>query len=172
MKTASIILALAFSVFLFCGCGKEESDNAPSQWVNNIEELKQLNQGKITITQGIAGTLTLIEGNCMPIIGPNSTCKEYPVKRKLAIYPYTTLQETVQHEAAFYTINAEPLMEVETDAEGFYQTKLSPGTYSVFIEEKGKLYANGFDGQGGINPVHVDEDVVESLNLRLNYAVY
>ncbi|OKL39405.1 hypothetical protein [Pontibacter flavimaris] len=172
MKAASSILALLFHVLLLTGCNKEEDEAAPNQWVNNTEELTQQNKKKVSITQGITGTLTLIEGNCMPIIGPNSTCKEYPIKRKIVIYPYTTLQEANRHDFLYYTLDAKPVVTVESDAEGFYQAKLTPGTYSVFIQENGKLYANGLDGQGGINPVRVEEDMVVSFNLRLDYAVY
>ncbi|TPE42629.1 hypothetical protein [Pontibacter mangrovi] len=172
MKTALSILSLTLSLFFVCGCSKEADEAVPGQWVNNTEELTQQNKQKITITQGITGTLTLKEGNCMPIIGPNSTCKEYPVKRTVVVYPYTTLQEAEQTEHVYYKIDALPVLTVESDAEGFYQAKLSPGTYSVFILNDGKLFANSTDGQGGINPVRVDEDVVTTFNPRLDFAVY
>ncbi|AKD03502.1 hypothetical protein POKO110462_06080 [Pontibacter korlensis] len=172
MRAASAILTLAFSVLAFSGCSKEDEPEITSQWVNNTERLLLLNQDKVTITEGVAGTLTLIEGNCMPIIDENSTCKEYPVKRSIKIYPYTTIQDVEQHDQKYYTINARPILTVSSDAEGFYQAKLPAGTYSVFVVEDGKLYANGIDGQGGINPVLVEPNKVSNFNLRLDYAVY
>ncbi|WP_266204385.1 carboxypeptidase regulatory-like domain-containing protein [Pontibacter kalidii] len=172
MKVASSLLTLAFSALLFGGCSKADSEATPNRWINNTAELMQQNKKKVTISQGITGTLTLIEGNCMPIIGPNSTCKEYPVRRKVVIYPYTTMQEARQHDFVYYIIAAKPVLTVECDADGFYQARLATGTYSVFIQENGKLYANGLDGQGGLNPVRVEEDEVVNFNLRLNYAVY
>lgn len=157
-------------LLLFAGCKKDESAN--NKWLNKTQELYKYNEAKITITEGIAGTLTLIEGNCEPVIDENSTCKEYPVKRKIRVYEYTLMSQT-EHDAAVYSkVNTKLITTVECDNEGFYQLKIAPGNYSVFIEEKGKLYASGLDGQGGVNPVTVDPSSVAHINLRISYAVY
>lgn len=172
MKPASILLTLSIVAFSFTGCSKEDQKPITNRWINNTVQLLELNKDKPTITEGIAGTLTLIEGNCMPMIPRNSTCREYPVQRTIKIYPYTTMQEVNQIDFVYFTIDAAPILTVESDAEGFYQASLPPGTYSVFVQENGKLYANSFDGQRGINPVQVEEDSLSTLNLRLDYAVY
>ncbi|GHA72650.1 hypothetical protein GCM10007389_28030 [Pontibacter akesuensis] len=152
-------------------CSKEEAAVA-DEWLNDSEALYELNSDKITIEEGIAGTLTLIEGNCMPMVPASTTCKEYPVKRTIRIYSYTTLQEAKTQEPTYFNPQGSPILSVEADEEGFYQAKLAPGKYSVFIVEEGKLYANGFDGQGGINPVQVQQSQVSRMNLILNYAAY
>ena len=170
MKTGHLILAFTFSALALTACNKEEEE-ITENWANNTAELYNSNASKVTVTQGISGTLTLSEGNCMPIIDPVK-CKEYPVKRIIAIYPYTTLQEVTRHDFIYFTTDAAPLITVESDAEGFYQASLAPGIYSVFVQEKGKLYANGTDGQGGINPVQVDQNRVSSFNLRIDYATH
>ncbi|MFD2065495.1 hypothetical protein ACFSKU_01260 [Pontibacter silvestris] len=171
MKAAYTILVLTISVLLLNGCSKED-ETVTNQWVNDTAALYQLNNNKISITEGVAGTLTLSEGNCMPIVDENSTCKVYPVKRTVKVYPYTTMAEAGQNEHVYFTPQAEPVATIESDAEGFYQASLTPGIYSVFIQENGKLYANSFDGQGGINPVQVQQRTVSNLNLKLDYAVY
>ncbi|WP_242927585.1 hypothetical protein [Pontibacter vulgaris] len=178
MKIAYTIFAFAFSMLLLTGCSNNDDEATPNCRENNLEEITQQNKKKVTIQQGITGTLTYKEGNCIPTIGPNgpcegySSCKEYTVKRKIIIYSYTTLHQATEHDFVYYTLDANPVLTVESDAEGFYQAILAPGSYSVFIQENGKLYAKGFDGQGGINPVRVDEDKVTNFNLQLNYSVY
>lgn len=44
---------------------------------------------------------------------------------------------------------------VQTDAEGVYRSKLPPGTYTVFIEKEGRLYANVFDRTGNFSSIEV-----------------
>ena len=56
----------------------------------NMAEIYPVNEGKLTIANGVWGTLSMMEGNCMPIVGPGSTCKQCPVKRTVRIYEYTT----------------------------------------------------------------------------------
>ena len=54
--------------------------------------------------------------------------------------------------------------------EGFFEFALEPGTYSVFVKEKGLLYASAGDGQGGINPVIIEASKVSEHKLMINYA--
>ncbi|WP_018477264.1 hypothetical protein [Pontibacter roseus] len=170
MKKLPILLAL--SALSFMGCSKDEEPAAPENWVNNTGRLYEQNSNKVTVDQGISGTLTLTEGNCMPIID-YTKCKEYPVKRKIMVYPYTTIQQASSREDfVYYTLATAPLATVESDATGFYEVRLAPGTYSVLIQEQGKLYANGSDGHGGINPVEVKSKEVSQLNLRLDFATH
>jgi hypothetical protein len=168
LKTTIVFVALSC---LLTFCKKDISTN--SKWTNNTEELYKHNDAKTTILEGIAGTLTLIEGNCMPPIGANSSCKEYPVKRKIRMYEYTLLKQAKNEGGAVFTdVSTKLLATVDCDEEGFYQIKLPPLRYSLFIEENGKLYANGLDGYGGINPVTVDTMKVSKTNLKISYAVY
>jgi|GEM_PF-5928662 len=77
---------LALVLFSLPSCKKDPS--IYSLWTNRIDELRNHNETKVTITSGIYGTLTLTEGDCMPKIGGNS-CKTYPVRRKIHVYEYT-----------------------------------------------------------------------------------
>ncbi len=172
MQNQKYLYVLLIIVFLLFSCRKD--DAIISKWLNNTNELRKHNEAKITITEGVAGTLTLIEGDCMPAGGGvENTCKEYPVKRKIIVYEYTLMRQTEHEGGAVYTkVNTKLITVAECDKEGFYQVKLPPGEYSLFIEEKGKLYAGGADGYGGINPVKVEQGKVANGNLRLSYAVY
>jgi hypothetical protein len=58
------------------------------------------------------------------------------------------------NSAAFFdNFNTQLLAQADTDNTGFFQINIAPGTYTIAVVENGKLYANGRDGQGGLNPV-------------------
>ena len=59
-------LLIMISIFLSC---HKESDSA-TQTGCDIRQVYADNAKKITITNGIWGTVALMEGNCMPMISP------------------------------------------------------------------------------------------------------
>ncbi|HQA92427.1 MAG TPA: hypothetical protein PL115_02020 [Bacteroidales bacterium] len=138
----------------------------------NLDAIIENNKSKITISTGIAGTLLKVEGNCMPIIGSGSTCRTYPVSRTLNIYEYTTIKDVEGWGPLYDGVNTKLVATCKADKEGFFQTKIKPGKYSIFICEGKKFYANGGDGYGGINPITVKVDSVSHIVLRLDYAYY
>jgi hypothetical protein len=169
MKTIGMFLiALAFMAI---SCKDEENVIDKDRWPD-LQALYAHNEAKITITQGIAGTLIMKEGNCMPIIGENSTCKSYPVKRRISVYAYTTTGNVTGTLPAYDAVNTTLIAEADADAEGFFQVSLAPGKYSVFIREKGKFYARSFDGTDGINPAEVENGNVKIANQAVDYASY
>jgi len=134
------------------------------------------NKGKISITEGIWGTLVRTEGNCMPFVGGGySSCKQYPVQREIEIYEYTTWDET-RHSSNvssfFEKVYTKRVATVTCDLEGFFELKLSPGKYSVFVKEQLLLYAKLSDGYGGINPITIESGKVSEVILNIDYAVY
>ena len=147
------------------------SDNQPIDWTNKTNELCIHNENKIKITEGVWGTLVRTEGNCMPVVDFNF-CKQYPVKREIVIYEYTKLSETRHEITTFFEIYTKLVETTICDEEGFFEMSLEPGKYSVFVKEGEYLYANGFDGQGGIAPVTVEQQKVSEKFLNLNYANY
>jgi len=162
----SIILIMAFTQ-----C--EKSDCRLPEWTNNISELYDYNSEKVSISQGIAGTLTQAEGNCMPVIDLNGDCMEFPVSREIHLYEYTTLDDVVQDSPGFYSeVNTNKIGQITADEEGFFELQLEEGVYSVFVKEDGKLYANSFNGQGGIQTIEILSIKVSTLNLKIDYAVY
>lgn len=131
---------------------------------------------KITVSQGIYGTVHFTIGNCMPTIGPGLTsCRTCPVKRKVQIYNYSLLSDAVRTADSyvfFERLNTTLIAETESDANGFFQVALQPGTYTMVVVENGKLYASSGDGQGGINPFTVGTGV-KNVDMRITYkAVY
>ncbi|TVR42713.1 MAG: carboxypeptidase regulatory-like domain-containing protein [Bacteroidia bacterium] len=145
------------------------------RWVNNVPALLTYNESKITISEGLAGTVIFIEGNCMPMISPEGkpvdACKRYPVRRMVHIHKYTHRSQAEQAGSGFYTrIHTERVSSVETDATGFFQVSLPPGNYSLFVEEEESLYANLWDGHGGIHPVNIQKGEVLVTRLEISYA--
>jgi hypothetical protein len=175
-----IFLSLGLTVATLNSCDKNdnnENDNNENykDWTNQTEELRIHNKNKISVTEGIIGTLVKTEGNCMPSIIDDiktSTCKQFPVKREIFIYEYTTSKDVKQVDySSFYEeVNTELVATTTCDDEGFFELTLKPGKYSVFVKEGEYLYANGFDGEGGISSVTVDSDSVSERFLDMNYA--
>jgi hypothetical protein len=157
------ILILVLFPLLFA-CGKDNYD-----WTNKTDDLYKHNEKKISITEGIWGTLIQREGNWMP--GADGNRKEFPAQRKVAVYEYTTVEEIKGYPTSC-EVFTKLIATTTCDKEGFYELKLKPGRYSVFLKEKGKLYANSGDGDGGINPVIVETSKVSEMNLVIDYAVY
>jgi hypothetical protein len=138
-------------------------------------EKEEDNQNKIRITEGIWGTLLQREGDCMPggEVRPNP-CKIFPVKREVWVYEYAIFDKDVvlsdDSFVFFKKVNTQFVAKTISDKEGFFELALKPGKYSVFIKERGLLYASSGDGQGGISPVIVEPSKVSEHNLEINYA--
>ena len=161
MKNKILILV---SFLLLFACEKDNYD-----WTNNITKLYQHNEKKISITEGIWGTLTQREGNWMP--GANGNPREFPAQREIAVYEYTTINEIIG-EPTSCEVLTKLIATTTCDKEGFYELNVDPGQYSVFVNEQGKLYTNILDGYGGLNPVVVESSNISEMNLVIDYAVY
>ncbi len=159
---------LPFLLLFFVSCEIQDDPN----YSGNPDTIIENNKSKIIINTGVAGTLLKVEGNCMPIIRPGSTCRTYPVSRTLNIYEYTTIKEVEGWGPLYDGVNTKLVATCKADKEGFFQTGLKPGKYSIFICEGKKFYANSFDGYGGINPITVQADSICYIVLRLDYAYY
>lgn len=163
-----VIYSLSFITLLFLSCQKEETETTVHC---DIQKVYKENASKVSITNGIWGTVAFMEGNCMPIVLPStSTCKTCPVKRTVRIYKYTTLSQAVPQNGLnfFDSFSTQLVKEFETDDNGFFQTDLAPGNYSIVVLENEKLYAFGFDGQGGISPLNFTGGKL-NVSLTLNY---
>jgi hypothetical protein len=158
-----------FLLLVFAACEKG-TDQSGANW-NSEAELYQHNANKISISTGISGTVIQREGNCMPII-EEGECRWFPITNTVQIYAYATTNNVYGQGPFFDSVDVEMLMEVSPDAEGFFQFPLDTGVYSVFILEKGKYYANSYNGQGGVNSITIYSDSVSRLNMVLDYAVY
>jgi hypothetical protein len=154
--------------FTFLSCHK---DNTP-QTGCNLQEVYSDNAKKVTITSGIWGTVSFMEGNCMPTVLPSTnSCKNCPVQRTVKIYRYTTLSNAVTSDPDkifFDSFNTQLIAQVDTDDKGFFQVDIPAGHYSIIVVENGKLYANEKDGQGGLNPFTLSSGI-QSVDITMTY---
>jgi hypothetical protein len=167
MKTA---LSICLLILLLSGCNKDHNKEIPA--ICNIEQVYSDNAKKVTITNGVWGTVSCIEGDCMPTVPAcNSCCRNCPVKRTVKIYQYTTINDVVTNNpygTFFDSFTTQLIVQVDTDENGFFQTDIPAGYYSIVVVENGKLYANTRDGQGGISPFILTTGT-KNVNLAMTY---
>lgn len=163
------ILYILFGVLILTGCEKKNDANKTC----NMGVAYGDNQKKVTLTSGVWGTISSIEGNCMPPVMPGEgSCTQCPVQRTVRIYEYTLRSEAIpatNPPGVFYnSFNTTLIKEIATDENGFYQTTLPPGLYTFVIMENGKIYANGSDGAGGLNPRNITEGL-NRVDITMTY---
>ncbi len=162
-------------------CEKSDVNPGNGSRVHDLDSLIVRNLEKVTVDQGVTGTIIIQEGNCMPHVSeepePNPDCIIYTAKRTVYIYEYTTADQVVIDPELdlpyfFSHVETELVETVSSDADGFFEVALPPGTYSLFILEKDALYANLWDSQGGIQPVTVVPDEMASVVLKISHSAY
>jgi hypothetical protein len=167
------LLPLFLLVILFSACHKNKSLPATSC---DILEAYTDNATKVTITNGAWGTVSFMEGNCMPIVPPSpSGCTNCPVKRTVKIYEYTLLKDANRWGSSnifFDSFNSRLVAATETDENGFFQAIIPAGKYTIAIVENGKLYANSTDENGGLSSFTLSGGR-QNVNVTMAYkAVY
>ena len=122
---------------------------------------------------GIKGILTELTGNHMPSPNVKNPGKSGGVSRVLVIYPLANSKDFIEAKSGngFYsgTKKINPVAVIKSDATGCFQCPLKPGRYTIMIIEKGKLYANIFDGDMNLNPFSVQAGSITTHNLELSY---
>lgn len=155
MKQFTLALYIITSL---TACQKSSGEQQPPS-ACDMNQTYTLNASKTTISTGVFGTVSSMEGNCMPVVLPGSnTCTHCPVKRTILIYAYTRNSQAspVAGKPGFYQqVSTALIRELETDPQGFFQAELPPGQYSLFIRENGLLHASTSDMNGGLNPVNI-----------------
>jgi hypothetical protein len=163
----NIITITILSLCLFC-CKKQKSDPT----VCDIQKTYIENATKVTISNGIWGTVSSMEGDCMPSVPPtSSTCTHCPVKRTVKIYEYTLHSQAIpsgNSNVFFDSFNTQLVAQANADDDGFFQINIPAGHYTIVIIENGKLYASGSDGQGGLNPITYSSGL-QNVNLLMTY---
>lgn len=132
------------------------------------EDYPPRNNEKVTIDQGLWGDVWFWKGDFMPV-GFGTICQ---AQRTIYIYELTDMNDVVKAEpySAFYsTINSHLVATTESDLSGFFQIKLEPGSYSLFVKEDSLYYSNLFDSHSDINPVHIESGKVSGVRFDITY---
>ncbi|HSZ71384.1 MAG TPA: hypothetical protein VK750_01830 [Cytophagaceae bacterium] len=128
----------------------------------------------ITIPEGIAGSVVFKQG-MFDASGKLSSEEGmlYGVERKIYVYAQTSIRAVDIAEGDFVNNVYEPLIDsLESNPDGFFEKKMKPGNYSLFILENSRLYSK-VDENGYYFPVTVKTDSVSSIRLEIDYkAVY
>ncbi|WP_342645637.1 hypothetical protein [Mucilaginibacter sp. CSA2-8R] len=170
MKTHYLVCLILLC--LGCTKTKQAADKVDEQC--DMPAIYRLNTTKVNITNGVWGTVSITQGDCMPTFGGKSSCSTCAIQREVRIYEYTKNTDAVRNKTGgpFYdSFKTKLIQSVQTDNKGFYQATLPDGVYSIIIVEKGLLYAYMADGLGGLSPFTVSRGKVKA-DLTLNYAVY
>jgi hypothetical protein len=117
-------------------------------------------------SQGIEGRVEIWEGDFMPMTDPKAAQNSKTPGAGLRV----RLHEPVKLSSANALLPEVPTLmvaETTTDAEGKFFIKAAPGNYSIFVEENGGWYYNGWDGQGVQGAVEVLPDQNASIIIRV-----
>lgn len=166
------VFVLMFAVLSSCGSVSDSGPDSP--WLNREADLLAHNLQKITLEEGIAGTVLIREGDCMPRPFPGADCFLFPARKMVEIFEKTHLSQLSGRTGPLRSkINAERIASVRSDNEGFFEYALPPGTYSVFIvTPDGRYVVSGSDGQGFVNTVTIEADAIEMLRHIWNRAAF
>jgi hypothetical protein len=109
----------------------------------------------------------------MPSPGGPSGGKITPVVRVIFVYEATSYDMVEPSNGTFFNeINTRLVAVIVSSTNGFYQVKLPPGKYSLFVIENDMYYANGSDGEH-IQPAVVVENEATKMQIDITYnAVY
>jgi len=120
------------------------------------------------VREGITGRVEIWEGNFMPMIEP--------ARRNAQIKPCAGCRVRV-HEPVIVggglvsarrdTVLTPLVAEVVCDSMGHFSSPVKPGTYSVFVEENGGWYFNGWNGDGVQGAVTVLPDSVTEIIIKV-----
>ena len=155
---------LAASLFFLMACSSSQKGGQGSR-----EKLIP-----ISISEGIAGSIIFKQGE-FDATGKLSSEEGvlYGVERKVYIYTQTNIRAVDIAEGDFVNNAYEQLIDsMESNPEGYFEKKLKPGKYSLFILENNRLYSK-MDEDGFYFPVTVNKDSVSMMKLEIDYkAVY
>ncbi len=154
MKTYTVVcLALALA-----GCGGDRGGNPPGPPPRPID-------------QGVFGTVEFWEGDFMPTVYPQVPGGSVtPVARTVYIFDRTTDADVVADTlGGFFTeIHTTLIKTTQSSANGYFFAELPVGTYSLFVGEDGRYYANRWS-DGYIQPVSVEAGQLAEVEITIDY---
>jgi len=178
-STIGIILTIVITSLVVGGAvffwQQSTNNNISNKSVNQATNTDgNTNQSSIvnkqpTITKGIYGTVTVKSGNCMPSFDiSNSSCKAVRVSKEIYIREPATLKDM---EGVYLKEKTTLVKKITSESDGFYETALPAGTYSIFIEDEGKEYCAGSGAQGEACQVTITAGPKE-YNIMIDRAAY
>lgn len=166
-------------VFFITSC-KNEEPNPKEKIYQTIEENKQ----RVTISQGIAGTLTIQTGNCMPTTDVDrNTCflntleSDIWLTDTVSIFTvnriYYNQDSTRVIDIFIHSDSVKHLLisSISTFGDGFFEITCDSGIFSIFRKDSVRLH-EGVSSNSIINPVEVKPNEVTYVNLNIDLAAH
>ena len=158
-----IVAGLCMSALTFTMCCKQnKTTTAESKTSIAAGDSK-------TVKQGITGKVEVWEGNFMPAIDKErSNNKITPgAGRRVRVHEPFKYTGGGMNSSKRETIPTPIVAEVMADSAGRFAISVPPGKYSIFVEDEGGWYNNGFDGQGVQGAVSVNPDTTTEVLIKI-----
>ncbi len=180
-KTTLILIGLLIAggalVFFYSNDKDPEKMEGALNEEETVEEIIIPEEEEIIIRKEKVGTLsgeiTLISGNCMPMVCDEppcqSSCLREGVARDIHIREVATSEKM---EGVYLSDKPKLIKKGTSNADGSYSVILPVGKYSIFVEDNGKEYCNSWDGEGNACMVEIKEEQRAKHSFQLNYAVW
>lgn len=117
----------------------------------------------------ISGRVEIWEGNFMPVVAPGKIGGTITAgaNRRVRVHEPVKLSPGGLAQARRDTVLTTLIAETVSDSAGQFSVSVSPGTYSVFVEENGGWYYNGWNGDGVQGGVTVLSDSTSDILIKI-----
>lgn len=121
------------------------------------------------VKQGIAGFITELSGNQMPMKDAPARQPKGVLTNVLIYEPTNTSQVSRVGSSTVYTaISTKLVASVTTDSAGAFTVALPVGSYSVFVQQGKQFYANLFDTNNNIALFTVEKNKLTYASLSIS----
>lgn len=155
-----MVLALVGVFFLL-----PSGDDCPTQ-----VRFPPANRKHVTIDQGVWGNVWFWRGDFMPEC-IHGTIRA--VSREIRIYELTRDDQVTATDRPAFTffseVKSKLLATTRSDSRGFFQVRLAPGKYSIFVLERGLFYSNSLDNDLNIGSFEVVAGAPTKLQFDITY---
>lgn len=125
--------------------------------------------GKITIEAKVIGTVTLREGDCMPITTPER-CRIKGIATRVEAYGVIHLEKGSPSSRDFVPApGTKPVATTTSDADGRFSMVLPEGRYTIVTFYDGEWYPRRY-GEGEWAAVEVNAGWLEDVKIVINRA--
>lgn len=118
--------------------------------------------------QGVSGRVEIWEGDFMPMVDPKSPNHSVTPGAGRHVRLHEPLRMSGGMAAARHDSIPTPLVgEAVCGDDGAFFLAVRPGVYSIFVEDEGGWYFNGFNGEGIQGAVTVEEGQVTDVLIKV-----
>jgi hypothetical protein len=160
----ALILLLLVIVLPVAARGRKD---APERKPNAVPDSAQMREG-------IRGKIEVWEGNFMPMMDPRTASGKITPGIGRRVRVHEPLKLSMGHSSARRdSVPTALVAEAVSDSSGRFFIPVKPGTYSIFVEESGGWYYNGWNGEGVQGAVTVESGKVTDVVIKITAkAVY